>query len=58
MDSSDESDQNDRLTLEMYKLMNSALKTQIQHLENTLNVQNQDCLIKKIRKYLKTLILN
>lgn len=49
MDSSDETDANDQLTIEMYRLMNNALKAQIQHLEQTLAIQDQDCLIKKLK---------
>ena len=44
MNSSDESDSDD---IEYYKLMNRALKNQINQLERTLANQNQDSLIKK-----------
>ena len=47
MNSSDESDSDD---IEYYKLMNRALKNQINQLEQTLANQNQDSLIKKNQK--------
>ena len=47
MNSSDESDSDD---IEYYKLMNRALKNQINQLERTLANQNQDSLIKKNQK--------
>ena len=47
MNSSDESDSDD---IEYYKLMNRALKNQINQLEQTLANQNQDSLIKKNHK--------